>query len=57
MCMFDITAYCKPGEECKDPVKPSPGDLAVGICKREDVSCGSYIEIKGGIAQEPFHIN
>jgi hypothetical protein len=56
-CMFELTARCELGKECSDPVRPQPGDAAVGICKREDVSCGSYIEIKRGIAQEAYHID
>jgi hypothetical protein len=58
MCMVDLEVNCEPGEECIDPpVLPKTGDRAMGICKREDLSCGSYIEIKGGIAQEPYSID
>jgi hypothetical protein len=57
MCMVDITDYCPADDECEDPVRPEPGDLALGICKREDVSCGSYIEVRNGRAQAPYHVD
>jgi hypothetical protein len=57
MCIVDMVVECKLGEECRDPVRPKAGERAVGICKRTDESCGSYIEIKDGIAQDPYHID
>ena len=55
MCIVDIEERCLPGKECEAVVLPKAGDRAVGICKRDDAYCGSFIEIKGGIAQEIYH--
>ena len=58
MCMVDLSVTCTGENECQDPpFIPRPGELAMGICKREDVSCGSYIEIRHGLAQEPYHVD
>ncbi len=57
MCMVDLTITCNDNKECQEPVIPKPGESALGICKREDVSCGSYFEIRGGLAQEPYHVD
>jgi hypothetical protein len=57
MCIIDIRAECTPGVECDEPVLPKPGERAVGICKLDDVRCGSYIEIRNGRAQEIYHID
>lgn len=55
--MIDMIEECMAVGVCEDIVIPKPGQPAVGICKREDVSCGSYIEIRGGIAQAPYHVD
>ena len=56
-CMVDTTLYCDENKQCIEPYIPLTGTMAVGVCKRMDVSCGSYIEIKKGIVQEVYHID
>lgn len=56
-CMVDTTLVCDENKQCIEPVIPLTGTMATGICKGMDVSCGSYIEIKKGIVQEPYHID
>ena len=56
-CMVDLTIRCDENKQCTEPVIPVTGSAAVGTCKTRDVGCGSYIEIKKGIAQEPYHID
>jgi hypothetical protein len=56
-CMIDLTIRCDKNQQCTEPHEPAAGSPAVGTCKTRDVRCGSYIEIKKGIAQEPYHID
>jgi hypothetical protein len=57
-CMVDLTIRCESEtQQCTEPDEPATGSAAVGICKTQDVRCGSYIEIKKGIAQELYHID
>jgi len=57
MCITDLEEVCTAGEGCKAPHVPKPGESASGICKRNNERCGSFIEIKGGLAQVPYHID
>lgn len=47
MCLIDLTSRCIKGK-CVEPVIPKTGDLALGVCKFDDSSCGTFIEIKDG---------
>lgn len=57
LCMVDLTIRCDENQQCTGPDEPTTGSAAVGTCETHDVRCGSYIEIKKGIAQEPYHID
>lgn len=56
-CMVDATLRCDENKQCIEPVIPLNGTMAIGVCKRIDVPCGSYIEIKKGIVQEQYDID
>jgi hypothetical protein len=55
--MVDITTRCTVAGECVAAVIPKPGEPAGGICKLDDNPCGSFIEIKDGIAQPAYHVD
>ena len=57
MCITDLEVVCKVDSGCPEPQVPKPGEPAVGICKRNNERCGSFYEIKNGIAQPPRHVD
>ena len=57
LCLVDMVSVCEPGKECIDPVIPAPGQPFVGICQRDDASCGSFIEIRKGQAEPAYHVD
>ena len=57
LCHGDKVSVCEPGKECIDPVIPAPGQPFVGICQRDDASCGSFIEIRKGQAEPAYHVD
>ena len=57
MCVTDLDVVCEVGKGCPEPQVPAPGSPAVGICKRNNERCGSFYEIKHGIAQPPRHVD
>src|SRR5262245_51431957 len=55
LCMVDMTIRCDVDKNCPELKVPKPGEAASGICQRDDDPCGSFVVIKKGRAQEPFH--
>jgi hypothetical protein len=57
LCLVDTVSVCEAGKGCIDPVIPQTGQPFVGICQRDDASCGSFIEIHKGRAEPQYDVD
>jgi hypothetical protein len=54
-CIVDLAIKCRAVGECTEPLVPNEGELAVGMCQRDNNPCDSFILVKDGRAQRVFH--
>ncbi len=55
LCLVSTDTICDEPGNCREPRLPRPGDKVVGTCQEDDDPCGSFIEVRGGIAQPGYN--
>lgn len=54
-CIVDLTVKCEGIGKCADFTMPKSGERTMGVCKRDDDPCGSFIVVREGVAESVTH--